>query len=142
MSKGHEIQLSALRQTRAREGVASNHNSPTLQQKVEFLSRPEAYIHVPEQVVVRETHMSWVFMAGNRVYKLKKPVRFPYLDFSTLARREATCRAELRLNRRLAFDVYLGVMPLTAILASFSLPQKFHFPETETGFGGDRFENA
>jgi aminoglycoside phosphotransferase family enzyme len=115
MSKGHEIQLSAIRQTPACEGVASNSNSPTLQQKVEFLSRPEAYAHAPEQVVVRETHMSWVFMVGNRVYKLKKPVRFPYLDFSTLARREAACRAELRLNRRLASDVYLGMMSLTAM---------------------------
>ena len=56
--------------------------------------------------------MSWVFLAGDRVYKLKKPVRFPYLDFSTLARREAACRAELGLNRRLAPDVYLGVAPL------------------------------
>ncbi len=50
-----------------------------------------------------------------RVYKLKKPVRFPYLDFSTLARHEAACRAELRLNRRLAGDVYVDVIPLTAM---------------------------
>ena len=57
--------------------------------------------------------MSWVFMAGDRVYKLKKPVRFAYLDFSTLDRREAACRAEYLLNRRLAPDVYLGVVPLT-----------------------------
>ena len=56
--------------------------------------------------------MSWVFLAGDRVYKLKKPVRFPYLDFSTLARREAACRAELRLNRALAPDIYLDVLPL------------------------------
>jgi aminoglycoside phosphotransferase family enzyme len=54
-----------------------------------------------------------VFLAGDRAYKLKKPVRFAYLDFSTLARREAACRAELRLNRRLAPDVYLDVVPLT-----------------------------
>lgn len=58
---------------------------------------------------VRETHMSWVFIGAERVLKLKKPVRYPYLDFSTLAAREASCRAELRLNRRLAPDVYLGV---------------------------------
>jgi aminoglycoside phosphotransferase family enzyme len=60
----------------------------------------------------RETHMSWVFLAGKRVFKLKKPVRFPYLDFSTLDRREAACRAELALNRRLAPDVYEEVVPL------------------------------
>lgn len=57
--------------------------------------------------------MSLVFLAGDEVYKLKKPVRFPYLDFSTLARREAACRAELTLNRRLAPDVYKTVMPLS-----------------------------
>ena len=87
---------------------------PTLDQKVEFLSGPSAYPSAPAEVTRRETHMSWIFLAGDRVYKLKKPVRFPYLDFSSLARREAACRAELRLNRRLAPDVYLDVAPLTA----------------------------
>ncbi|WP_200808366.1 hypothetical protein [Tistlia consotensis] len=62
---------------------------------------------------VRETHMSWVFLGAGRVLKLKKPVRYPYLDFSTLAAREESCRAELRLNRRLAPDVYLGLRTLT-----------------------------
>jgi aminoglycoside phosphotransferase family enzyme len=57
--------------------------------------------------------MSWVFIAGDRVYKLKKPVHYPFLDFRTLAAREANCREEVRLNRRLAPDVYLGVVPLT-----------------------------
>ena len=87
---------------------------PTLDQKVAFLSRSSAYGPSVTGALSRETHMSWVFLAGDRVYKLKKPVRFPYLDFSTLRRREAACRAELRLNRRLAPDVYLDVVPLTA----------------------------
>lgn len=91
----------------------SDPDTPTLGDKVRFLSDPAAYACVPEQVVTRETHMSWVFMAGDRVYKLKKPVRFAYLDFSTLDRRAAACRAEDLLNRRLAPDVYLGVVPLT-----------------------------
>jgi aminoglycoside phosphotransferase family enzyme len=56
--------------------------------------------------------MSHVFLVGDQVFKLKKPVRFPYLDFSTLQRREAACRAEIELNRRLAPDVYRGVVPL------------------------------
>ncbi|MGH7490544.1 MAG: hypothetical protein ACREMY_33775, partial [bacterium] len=89
-------------------------DQPTLEQKIEFLVRRDAYAHQVPEVSRRETHMSWVFMAGDRVYKLKKPVRFPYLDFSTLERREAACRAELRLNWRLAADVYLAVVPLTA----------------------------
>jgi aminoglycoside phosphotransferase family enzyme len=85
----------------------------SLADKVAFLSRPGAYAHSVDAVTLRETHMSWVFLAGDRVYKLKKPVRFPYLDFSTLDRREAACRAEVALNRRLAPDVYVGVAPLT-----------------------------
>lgn len=86
---------------------------PGLSEKVAWLAglltNPAAGIAVD----TRETHMSWVFLAGDRVYKLKKPVRFPYLDFSTLARREAACRAEFELNRRLARGVYLDVVPLT-----------------------------
>jgi len=94
-------------------GASIQGAQPPLTEKVDFLSRPEAYDPPPRDVMRRETHMSWVFLAGERVYKLKKPVRFPYLDFSTLTRREAACRAELRLNRRLAPDTYLGVVPLT-----------------------------
>lgn len=84
----------------------------SLEAKVAFLSRPDAYAQPVRDVERRETHMSWVFLAGEKVYKLKKPVWFPYLDFSTLARREAACRAELVLNRRLAPDVYEAVVPL------------------------------
>ncbi|MGP0092402.1 MAG: hypothetical protein ACLPKB_20950 [Xanthobacteraceae bacterium] len=80
--------------------------------KVAFLRSTDAYPHPLPDVVCRETHMSFVFLAGDTVYKLKKPVRFPYLDFSTLARREAACRAELVLNRRLAPDVYRGMAAL------------------------------
>ncbi|MEX0752195.1 MAG: hypothetical protein WD073_04635 [Xanthobacteraceae bacterium] len=97
-----------------REGPVAGGEAPALEQKVEFLSRPAAYSPAVAHVTRRETHMSWVFLAGDRVYKLKKPVRFPYLDFSTLERREWACRAELRLNRRLAPDVYLDVLPLVA----------------------------
>lgn len=57
--------------------------------------------------------MSWVFIAGNRVYKLKKPVHYPYLDLRSLAAREWNCREEVRLNRRLAPNVYLEVAALT-----------------------------
>lgn len=91
-----------------------------LAQKVAFLSRPATYPSAPA-VTPRETHMSWVFLAGDTVYKLKKPVRFSYLDFSTLERRRAACQAELRLNRRLAPDVYLDVVPLTLSTGGLSI---------------------
>ena len=96
-------------------------DGPSLDAKVSFLSRPETYRPAPATVTCRETHMSWVFLAGDRVYKLKKPVRFPYLDFSTLARRERACRAELALNRRLAPQVYRDVVPLVQSHGRLSL---------------------
>jgi uncharacterized protein len=96
-------------------------NEIELGAKVAFLSRAEAYSPWVNEVIRRETHMSWVFLAGDKVFKLKKPVRFPYLDFSTLAKREAACRAELRLNRRLAPDVYLDVAPLKLSCRGFSV---------------------
>jgi aminoglycoside phosphotransferase family enzyme/predicted kinase len=64
-------------------------------------------VDAPTQL--HETHVSTVFLVGNRAYKLKKPVRFPFVDLSTRERREAVCRREVELNWRLAPDVYLGV---------------------------------
>jgi aminoglycoside phosphotransferase family enzyme len=96
-------------------------SSPSLADKIEFLQCGDAYRPPVSEVTWHETHMSQVFLAGNRAYKLKKPVRFPYLDFSTLARREAACRAELRLNRRLAPDVYRDVVPLVHSATGLSI---------------------
>jgi uncharacterized protein len=84
----------------------------SLDEKVAFLSRATSYAPPVRPVACLETHMSWVFLAGEEVFKLKKPLRFPYLNFSTLARREAACRAELALNHRLASDVYKAVVPI------------------------------
>lgn len=83
-----------------------------LAEKVRYLSRPETYGPDVAQVERRETHMSWVFLTDTHVYKLKKPVTRPHLDFSTLEKRRRNCEAEVRLNRRLAEDVYLGVLAL------------------------------
>ena len=60
-----------------------------------------------------ETHISWVILAGSHAWKIKKPVNFGFLDFSTLAKRRACCEEEVRLNRRLAPDYYLGVVSIT-----------------------------
>lgn len=98
---------------RSDNGEAGTFDAPvSLDDKVRFLSSPDAYPHRPSHVEVRETRMSWVFLTGKLVYKLKKPLRRPYLDFSTLARRRRNCDTEVRLNRRLAPDVYLGVVAL------------------------------
>jgi len=86
----------------------------SLAKKVAFLSRAESYPHRPARVDLVQTHMSWVFLAGEHVYKLKKPVRHAFLDFSTLVARQRDCLEEVRLNRRLAPDVYLCVVALTS----------------------------
>jgi aminoglycoside phosphotransferase family enzyme len=83
-----------------------------LEAKVGFLGRPDAYPEATSRVEAVETHMSWVFLTDAHAYKLKKPVRYPYLDFSTPEARRLDCEQEVRLNRRLARDVYLGVLPL------------------------------
>jgi aminoglycoside phosphotransferase family enzyme len=84
-----------------------------LADKVRFLSRPEVYAEHPQAVELRETHMSYVFMTPTRVYKMKKPMAHAYADLLTLDSRGVNCRNEVRLNRRLAPDVYLGVTALT-----------------------------
>src|SRR5438552_2873797 len=76
------------------------------------LSEPAAYPFPVSEVDVRQTHISAVFLAGDLVYKIKKPVKLAFLDFSTLERRRHFCDEEVRLNRRLAPEVYLGVVPV------------------------------
>ena len=68
-----------------------------------------AYPHRPAGVELRETHISWVFLAGDLAFKLKKPLRLPFLDYGSLDRRRELCLEEMRLNSRLAPEVYRGV---------------------------------
>ncbi len=83
------------------------------QKLVEWMSKPDAYPDQRGPVQVAETHISWVFLTDQYAYKLKKAVRFEFLDFSTPALRHRACVDEVRLNQRLAPDVYLGVLPVT-----------------------------
>lgn len=77
-----------------------------------LLSRPQAFPHAVRTLELVQTHISWVVLTGEYAYKFKKPVKLSFLDFSTLALRRAACAAELRLNRRLAPQLYLEVVPL------------------------------
>ena len=72
--------------------------------------RYPAAVSPPVELV--ETHISWVLLAGEHAYKIKKPLKLPFLDFSTLDLRKRYCDDELRLNRRFAPDIYLGVVPV------------------------------
>src|SRR5579872_5821649 len=79
---------------------------------IDALSRPDAYPFAAAGLDVRQTHISVVFLAGEFVYKVKKPVKLSFLDFSSLEKRRHFCDEEVRLNRRLAPNVYLGVVPI------------------------------
>ena len=80
---------------------------------VAFLSKPESYgLAHGEKVERHATHGSFVFLAGDRAYKLKRAVKFPYMDYSTLDRRKAMCERELAVNHRLAPEIYLETMPV------------------------------
>lgn len=77
---------------------------------IQALCKPGAYAHPVDTVRVVQTHISWVLLAGEFAYKIKKPVCLTFLDFSTLALRHRCCLAELELNSRFAPDIYLGVV--------------------------------
>ena len=81
---------------------------------VAALKEPSFWGPRVENVDFVQTHISSVFLAGERAYKLKKPVNFGFLDFSTVELRRRYCEAEVALNRRLAPDVYLGVEPIVS----------------------------
>jgi aminoglycoside phosphotransferase family enzyme/predicted kinase len=103
-------------------------------QRIAALQSPDAYPHPAPQIELIETHISWVLLAGAFAYKIKKPVRLPFADFSTLDRRRFYCEEELRLNRRLAARLYLEVVAITGpptaprIALSSKLPDDFGEP--------------
>jgi hypothetical protein len=80
---------------------------------LEALLQPAAYPHPVRAVQLVETHVSWVFLTGEFAYKLKRPVRFPFVDLRSVERRAFFCAEELRLNRRFAPELYLRVCPVT-----------------------------
>ncbi|TDN99182.1 MULTISPECIES: hypothetical protein [Halomonas] len=94
------------------DNAAVSMSEVPLRRKVAFLSSSRAYPGFTGEVEVKQTHMAWVFLAGDRVYKLKKPVEYTYRDCHFLGDREFLCHEEVRLNRRLAPEVYLGVSAL------------------------------
>lgn len=96
----------------ARESPEAKDASIDLGTKVAALQQAATYPEAPASIEVVQTHMSWVFLTPQHAFKLKRPVRYEFLDFSTLAARKHNCQEEVRLNRRLAPDVYLGVVPL------------------------------
>jgi len=86
-------------------------NSHSLNEKVKFLSDKETYAGT-SSVEVLETHMSWIFLTDQYAFKLKKPVRYEFLDFTSINSRYNYCKEEVQINKPLAGDIYLDVIPL------------------------------
>ncbi|MGM9428102.1 AAA family ATPase [Hydrogenophaga sp. MI9] len=92
--------------------------SDTLPPLITALLDPARYPHAVERVALMQTHGGWVLLAGEFAYKIKKPVRFPFMDFGTLGARRHACETEIRVNRRFqshdkpATQLYLGVLPI------------------------------
>lgn len=115
----------------AADGLPTPHDpGPGIDAKVRYLKSRARLAAPASGEAWIETHMSWIFFDGDRVLKLKKPVRYPFLDFSTLSKREFDCREEIRLNERLAPGVYIGLVALQWNGGSFSLADEAELPAT------------
>ena len=79
---------------------------------IKSLQNPDIYPHPVSKIEVIETHISWLILTGDYAYKVKKPVDFGFLDFTSLAKRQHYCEEELRLNQRLAPDIYISVVTI------------------------------
>lgn len=98
---------------------------------VEALLEPTAFDHPADNIELVETHISWVILAGDFAYKIKKPLSLDFLDFSSLEKREFCCREEIRLNKPWAPGIYLDVVPITR-----------HDGQPHFGGDGEAFEYA
>jgi aminoglycoside phosphotransferase family enzyme/predicted kinase len=90
------------------------------EQLIAFLESPESYPHRPTEVRAIQTHISWVFVASPFVFKVKKPVKLGFLDFSTLEKRHYFCQREIELNQRLCPETYLDVISIYETESGFS----------------------
>ncbi len=88
---------------------------PALPPHVQALLSPKAYPQPVDEVELRQTHISYVLLAGDVVYKLKKPLDLGFLDYTTLERRQHFCQEEVRLNRRLCDETYLDAVPVVRV---------------------------
>jgi hypothetical protein len=101
-----------LRGSRTLDGFPAVSRPSETDRLLAALRDPACYPHAADRVEVIETHISWVFLAGDYAYKVKKPVSLGFLDFSTLEKRRFYCEEELRLNRRTAAGLYLDVVTI------------------------------
>lgn len=91
---------------------------------IKALHDAKAYPHPVKDIKLIQTHISWILLTGKFAYKIKKPVNFGFLDFTTLKKRKFFCREEVRLNRRLSPDIYLGIVPIKKVKDGYFLGNK------------------
>jgi len=89
---------------------------------VKALLKPQAYPDKPQKIELVQTQMSFIFLAGKYVYKIKKPVNLGYLDYTTLEKRHFFCQQELELNRRLCPGAYLAVVSIVEEKGGLRMP--------------------
>ena len=94
------------------DNILTLHCQQRMRETAAFLRQANSYDEQPSRIDVVESHMAFVFLTDQFAYKLKKPVKNTFLDFSTVELRKQVCLSEVRLNRRLAHGVYLGIVPL------------------------------
>ena len=104
---------------------------PSQQRLVAALCDPRRAPLGPGPIRVVETHISWVLLTGGHAYKIKKAVNLEFLDFTTLALRRFYCEEELRINRRMAPQLYLDVMPIGGLEVHESVADAVVSPERE-----------
>ncbi len=95
-----------------------------LPELIKALLDPQGYPDPPQKVELIQTQISYIFLAGEYVYKIKKPVDMGFLDYTTLEKRLYYCQREVELNRRLCADVYLGVAPITQQMGRYVIDGK------------------
>jgi aminoglycoside phosphotransferase family enzyme len=109
MQFGQQTSSALVGEADGRYGASDARSTPPL---VAALLRPTAYPHPADHIAMHETHISWVFLAGAFAYKVKKPVDLGFVNFATFDRRATDCAEEVRLNRRLCPELYLGVVEI------------------------------
>ncbi len=96
---------------------------------IKLMLNPDTYTFKPEKVDMLQTHISYLFIADEYVYKIKKPVNFGFIDYSTLEKRKFYCGQEIRLNSRLSPEIYLGISHIVSDKGIFSLNGKGEIEE-------------
>jgi aminoglycoside phosphotransferase family enzyme len=123
-------------------GGAEANGARSQEDVIAFLEAPESYPHPVSEVVRADTHAALIFLAGDRAYKLKRAIKFPYLDFSTIEKRRLVLQRELEINAQTTPELYLAVSPITHDRATGALQLGGEGPAVDWVLVMRRFEES